>query len=740
MRYPMTRTATELSTLRAAERRTELSGTGTARQHSAGLDRVLQLGCVVIAGTLLLSAGIRPSQAGQELTAVEAQATGVPAQASPVLKEVEHLLDLNLLPKTRSSLEQSLCSPQRRVPASALAQLLGAAAPQLAQISGARIARCRADPELAPLMFQAFLSAKFGYLPNDPDIFERLLRGLQELPIEQVSQALLGAVHDPLLDAAWNHLLDTRLEALSSDISRTRPMLNTAQRQATRDFLSKWLRELLEGPGLVALQADSGDLALQLLERLQAVLVAQLIESGDTRQIRAAVEVARLFQRPHPEPHRALAERARLQPQEQLVALLELLPEPGPSQAPASARRYPIADIQLSSSRRNWELNELTRTDPTHEQRIALLLCALLAGAWLLAVAGWPHWRRALLRIGALSIAPCLLIGAELSLGLLGVAPLMDLRPSFNPNQSPSSLFSGRTLEGLDYIVTADGRARQLAFPVEKSAEGWRVFVLGESSAHASYYPIEDGFAAHLENGLRARHPNQDLEVINAGVGAALSDEIAHYSFEALRYGADLLVLYLGNNDMSHFVAMAGFRGYSPRRIALRYALDRSRLIRVISDLLPQQVRRIGARSDTQDAFLDTEAMTDQQRSFLLRLAERNARQNIERIVLRARHHGAKVMVAIQAQNQELCAEDRAEDSSSGCFPQTLRRIAIEAAAASGARVIDVPAALRHHDGGVLSGVAGWDYFYDSIHPTRLGHAVIGQALVPSASELLSKD
>ena len=71
---------------------------------------------------------------------------------------------------------------------------------------------------------------------------------------------------------------------------------------------------------------------------------------------------------------------------------------------------------------------------------------------------------------------------------------------------------------------------------------------------------------------------------------------------------------------------------------------------------------------------------------------------------------------------------------------QTLRRIAIEAAAASGARVIDVPAALRHHDGGVLSGVAGWDYFYDSIHPTRLGHAVIGQALVPSASELLSKD
>ena len=590
-------------------------------------------------------------------------------------------------------------------------------------------------------MFQSFLGAKFGYLPMDPDIFERLLRGLQELPGEAVAEALLSAQHGPLLDAAWNHLLDTRLEALTADGSIQRPELQGQLRLAARDFLRSWLQDLLDGPGLVVLQADSGDYARQLLEQLQAVLLAQVIRGGQPVQMRAAVEAARLLQQPYPEPRAALSELYEKNRSDELLLLLGLLPTADTEfrRGPPIARTYPLRDLNLDASNRHWLVEHAERRMAASDWLVILFACLLLATGWLLAMYRWKQRRGLLKRLGAVLLAPLLLVVAEAGLTLAGVAPLMDLRPSFNPNQVPKRLYTVRALEGEDHFTTADGRARQVAFPVDKKQGRWRIFVFGESSAHASYYPIEDGFPALLEHGLRARNPGQEVEVVNAGVGAALSDEIAHYAFEALEYQPDLVVLYLGNNDMTHFVAMAGFRGHSARTIALRYALDRSRVVRVISALLPESLKQLSSDHNPEGAYLDTDALSDNDRTFLLGLAERNARQNIERVVERAERVGAEVLIAIQAQNGDLCPGDRAADSSSGCFPETLHRIATAAGASSGVSVVDVPAALRHHAGGVTSGVAGEDYFYDSIHPTRLGHAVIARALVPAAEELLKE-
>ena len=95
------------------------------------------------------------------------------------------------------------------------------------------------------------------------------------------------------------------------------------------------------------------------------------------------------------------------------------------------------------------------------------------------------------------------------------------------------------------------------------------------------------------------------------------------------------------------------------------------------------------------------------------------------------------MLIAVQGQNQDLCAEDRPGDSSSGCFPDTLYRIAASAGANSKAAVVDVTAALRHHAGDETSGIAGEDYYYDTVHPTRLGHAVIAGALTPAAEHIL---
>ncbi len=515
---------------------------------------------------------------------------GHAAEVAPVDANLSRLLELTLAPRTRTEIEERLCAPEVELSEEQLERLLGFQAPQVAQISGARIASCRQDLVLGPLMLETFLGAKFGYLPFDPDIFERLLFGLRRLPQEQLAATLNTARYEHLLDAAWAHLLDTRLEALMTEGVLQRPTFSPEQRRAAQQFLTDWLDDLLGGPGLVALQADSGDRALFLLEQFEAILLAELITGAQPGQARAAIEAARHLAHPFPEPARALQQRLKAGDlPEDFRPLLEQLPsaDSGSVAAPPLPRTYPQNSVSLEPSNRSWTAQLKEPGTSPHAWSSVLLVTTLLFIAWLLAMMGWPKRRGLLKRAGAILLTPLLLVATEAALTLSGVAPLMDVRPSFNPNQVPGQLWQMQQLDGVNFAVTIEGRARQLAFPVVKEEDSWRVFVLGESSVHGSYYPLEGTFAARLQHNLSLRNPARKIEVINAGVGAALSDGIAHYAFEALRYQPDLLVLYLGNNDMSHFVAMAGFRGFTARSIELRYLLDRVRLVRVINDLLP---------------------------------------------------------------------------------------------------------------------------------------------------------
>ena len=661
-----------------------------------------------------------------------------PAQAVQAI--LRQLLDLHIAPDTRHRLEQRLCSRDLQLSAKQLEPVLAFSSPQIAQISGARIASCRNDLSLAPLMLESFLGAKFGYLPFDPDIFERLLFALQKFPRDGLTGRLDQGRYEHLLEAAWAHLLDTRLEVLMSNPELQRPSFSPEQRQAARDFLIRWLRELIDGPGLVTLRADSGDRALFLLGQFEAVLLAELIAGGEPEVVRAAIEAARYLAHPFPEPGRALKQRlATGTLDKELNTFMSLLADANTAaiEAPGLSKVYSETSIDLASSDRRWPIQHVQPSKGHSAWKAIALVCGLLMASWLLAMIGWPRSRHVLKRVGALCVAPLLLLASEGALTIAEVAPRMDLRPSFNPNEVPGQLWQVQQLEGADFAVTLEGRARQLSFPTLKDDNEWRIFVLGESSAHGSYYPLESTFAARLGDNLSARNPGQKIRVINAGVGAALSDGIAHYGFESLEYQPDLLVLYLGNNDMSHFVAMAGFRGFSARSIKLRYLLDRLRIVRVLNDLLPQGLLDRFAGAPPDSGYLDLEEMSANDRSLLLTLAEANATQNIERVVRRANQQGAQVLIAVQAQNQDICPADRLEDSSSGCFPETLRRIAIEAGRRSGATVVDVPAALRHHAGGQLTGIAGAEYFYDTVHPTLLGHAVIARSLTPQAEDLL---
>lgn len=76
-----------------------------------------------------------------------------------------------------------------------------------------------------------------------------------------------------------------------------------------------------------------------------------------------------------------------------------------------------------------------------------------------------------------------------------------------------------------------------------------RIFVLGESAAMGVPEPAF-GLAPHLRAYLRALRPGTDIEVCNLGVTAIDSHAVRAIALETLRFSPDLLVVYMGNNEV----------------------------------------------------------------------------------------------------------------------------------------------------------------------------------------------
>ncbi len=86
-------------------------------------------------------------------------------------------------------------------------------------------------------------------------------------------------------------------------------------------------------------------------------------------------------------------------------------------------------------------------------------------------------------------------------------------------------------------------------FAEEKPADTVRVFVLGASAAQG--YPTGSfSFARILEVMLERAWPAADFEVINTSIAATNSHVVLPIAREVVEYDPDLLIVYLGNNEV----------------------------------------------------------------------------------------------------------------------------------------------------------------------------------------------
>lgn len=130
------------------------------------------------------------------------------------------------------------------------------------------------------------------------------------------------------------------------------------------------------------------------------------------------------------------------------------------------------------------------------------------------------------------------------------------------------------------------------AYPEEKPAETFRIFILGASAAQGD--PEQSyGFSRILKVLLRERFPAINFEVINTAITATNSHVVLPIAKEVSQHQPDMAIIYLGNNEVvGPFGAGTIFSQLSPNLSLIRAGINikTTRIGQVINSF----IRKIG--------------------------------------------------------------------------------------------------------------------------------------------------
>jgi len=186
--------------------------------------------------------------------------------------------------------------------------------------------------------------------------------------------------------------------------------------------------------------------------------------------------------------------------------------------------------------------------------------------------------------VGGLATGVAILLAAELMLRVMDIgsdAPVFELA-------------AGADGAPVMRLAWDPQFARPLAvqphreFPVHKAPGTFRIFVIGESSAEGVPYGTDLAFSTWLERRLQAQAPQRHWEVVNAAVAGAQSWSMLTVVRDVARYEPDLLVVYLGHNEVGTRFSPSERRWLDPRRFTLRGFVTGTRLYRVLASVLPE--------------------------------------------------------------------------------------------------------------------------------------------------------
>jgi lysophospholipase L1-like esterase len=374
-----------------------------------------------------------------------------------------------------------------------------------------------------------------------------------------------------------------------------------------------------------------------------------------------------------------------------------------------------------------------------------------------------PAGRRALFLGITLALPLLLLLGVEVAIRLLrpsGGLPLFVTAPvgggrylSANPAVG-RRYFSGTT--------SAPAPPREV-FATEKPANGFRAFVLGESTTAGFPYPHNGTFSRVLQDALRDALTDDSVEVINLGIAATNSFTVADLAREVADQDPDVVIIYAGHNEYYGVLGAASTQGAAtPALIRLSLWLQRARTYLAVRNLLTG--RGANAAADSAPSFMEVLAR-DQYVALGDARYLRGVQQfgdNLSRTLRHFRDRGIPVLVASLASNLRdqppfAAPPNDAPDGARAIY--TAARAALAAGDTAGARTLFVAArdadvvrfraptafdsvvraaataagatyvpVRERFDTAAHAGIPGAELFLEHVHPNRRGTVVIAQA------------
>lgn len=269
-------------------------------------------------------------------------------------------------------------------------------------------------------------------------------------------------------------------------------------------------------------------------------------------------------------------------------------------------------------------------------------------------------------RILAILSGLMLLFILELALRIAGVSPSPDNQDPYISFEDDPVLFvkddSGK------YYQTAENRIgffRKQRFPVRKSQNAFRIFVLGGSTVQGRPYSVETAFPVWLKINLEASGPGKIFEVINCGGVSYASYRLTLIMREVIEYDPDLVILYTGHNEFLEERSYGRIRDASP----LVRILMKLRITVLIRKLL--SIRGEDA-SHENDAFIlpaEVDARLDYKKGLesyehdpeLKRNIIRHFEYNVKQMILLAKESGVPLILVNPVSNLKDCPPFKSE-------------------------------------------------------------------------------
>ena len=654
---------------------------------------------------------------------------------------IYRLLDSPLPPEEHDSAVAKLSDPTASVSAGQVARLLKREAPWGAHLAGAQIAAARNDPAMVPNLLRAYLAARGAGMEYDPDIFERARRGLQSLPVEAVRTGLEGDLSfvaemaEVRLRQDW-----LQMNGWPEDRPLDRPVSKLAE-PAISELTRQMVGEVLVNHpwGLTALQTGFGDWDIELLTRCDVILLVSLLAAGSDDDYDAARRVILDREFAQGDLEAACRILDRVEPDSQAssngsvrAVMGELEPGATIERSPPRSRTSPSLApprVEPFEASPMWTPVEV----PSRWVRVVVAL-VVLGVLWFGLVRFVPSARPWMFRAAALSLAPLLILAIELGLLVAGVEPLASRRPMLDPTSASGELTASSMIRDTAYIVSSSSGTRYFVLEENKPAGAVRVFTHGGSSVHGSDYLVEESWSAVLGRRLQTLFPDVEIQTVNCGFGGSCSDQVVMHVQETMRLGADLLVLSLGYNDFAWLPRLQRSGRWPTVRILGSGLVTRSRIAGLLSLVLPI------LEWEPEEAVVESGIDPDEKDiAKMQRLVGWHMEHNLALAHRLDEEQGVEVIFVLQGQNEEECGTGGAEGvtaSKLDCFPVQAREAVARVARGRGMTVVDPIPAMREN---APDGRIGYAHYWDTIHATPLGHAIIGEAAAPAAAEAIQR-